>query len=228
MAWLLASCRPSRPFVLAAIASVVACLAASTVAARDYGQLGPTSPVIEPDLLAAIEARLLAAQASGKIAAMNKTLASRTEAKVKRPHAVEGLTATTTTRSWTYDPTITVGSDIFDTRGNLIIAKGRKVNPLDTVGLRQSLVFIDSDDTAQLRWAIKSTTILNAKLILTSGSPFAVMKAEQRRVFFDQGGKLTAKFGILHTPAVVEQAGRVLKITELVPPRMPAHREAAS
>lgn len=212
------------PFLLlratAALVTVLACLPASTVAARDYGQLGPTSPVIEPDLLTAIEARLMAAQASGKVASMNKALAARTEAKVKRPPPVPGLSVTIETRTWTFDPTITVGSDIFDNRGNLIIAKGRKVNPLDTVGLRQSLVFIDSDDVAQLRWAIKSTTELNAKLILTSGSPFAVMKAEQRRVYFDQGGKLTSKFGIRHTPAVVEQAGRVLKITELVPPRV--------
>lgn len=217
---------PRRSAVVAG--AMIACLGASTVAARDYGQLGPTSPVIEPDLLAAIEARLMAAQASGKIAAMNKTLAAHTEAKVKRPPTVPGISVTTTARTWTYDPTITVGEDIFDHRGNLIIAKGRKVNPLDTVGLRQSLVFLDADDPTQLRWAVRSTTALNAKLILTNGSPFTVMKAEQRRVYFDQGGKLTSKFGILHTPAVVEQAGRVLKITELVPPRTASRREAAS
>ena len=74
---------------------------------------------------------------------------------------------------------------------------------------------------------MKSTTQLNAKLILTSGSPFALMKARQRRFFFDQGGKLTAKFGIRHTPAVVEQAGRVLKVTELVPPVL-SRKESAS
>lgn len=225
MARLLSARRPSRARCL--VVGAVTCLAASTVAARDYGQLGSTTPVIEPDLLAAIEARLLAAQESGKIAAMNRTLAARTEAKVKRPPAVPGISAATTTRTWTYDPTITVGSDIFDHR-DLIIAKGRKVNPLDTVGLRQSLVFLDADDPAQLRWAVKSTTALNAKLILTSGSPFAVMKAEQRRVFFDQGGKLTSKFGIVHTPAVVEQAGRLLKITELVPPRVSSQRGGPS
>ena len=209
-----------------ALVGALSCLGPSTLSARDYGQLGATTPVIEPDLLAAIEARLLAAKASGKIDAMNRQLAARTEAKVKRPPPVAGITPTTAQRSWIYDPTITVGADIRDHKGNLIIPAGRKVNPLDTVGLRQSLVFIDSDDTAQLRWAIKSTTALNAKLILTKGSPFAVMKAEQRRVYFDQDGKLTAKFGIRHTPAVVEQAGRVLKVTELVPPREPRRQNA--
>ena len=187
--------------------------------AKDYGQLGATTPVIEPDLLAAIEARLLAVQGSGEMDAMNRALAARTAAKVKRPPPVEGLSVATTMRSWTYDPTITVGSDIFDHQGHLIIPVGRKINPLDTVGLRQSLVFLDADDAPELRWAVAKTTPLNAKLILTKGSPFDVMKVEQRRVFFDQGGKLTAKFGIRHVPAVVEQAGRVLKVTEVALPR---------
>jgi len=198
--------------------AVAALALSSPVLARDYGQLGPTMRVIEPDLLAAIEQRLLAAKASGRLDAMQKQLVTRTTEKVKRPPPVAGITAAKDLRSWTYDPTITVASDIFDHKGNLIIPAGRKVNPLDTVGLRQSLVFLDGDRPDQVAWAMKSTTQLNAKLILTSGSPFALMKARQRRFFFDQGGKLTAKFGIRHTPAVVEQAGRVLKITELVPP----------
>lgn len=198
--------------------AIAALTLASPLLAKDYGQLGPASPVIEPDLLTAIEQRLLAAKASGRLDAMQKQLVTRTTEKVKRPPPVLGITSAKAERSWTYDPTITVASDIFDHKGNLIIPAGRKVNPLDTVGLRQSLVFLDGDRPEQVAWAMKSTTQLNAKLILTSGSPFALMKAQQRRFFFDQGGKLTAKFGIRHTPAVVEQAGRVLKVTELVPP----------
>ena len=218
---------PSFLRALAVLTAVTVAAASAPAAAKDYGQLGATTPVIEPDLLAAIEARLLAVQASGKMAAMQKALAARTEAKVKRPPAVAGLSATTEPRSWSYDPTITVGSDIRDHQGHLIIPAGRRVNPLDTVGLRQSLVFINSDDTPQLRWAMASTTVLNAKIILVGGSPFEVMKVEQRRVYFDQDGKLTAKFGIRHTPAVVEQAGRLLKVTELVPPRT-VRRQGAS
>jgi conjugal transfer pilus assembly protein TraW len=165
-----------------------------------------------------IEAKLRAAEASGKIAAMNKDLAKRTTAKVKRPPPVAGIVTATAPRSWTYDPTITVGDDIRDNKGTLIIPRGRRINPLDTVGLRQSLVFLNGDDPAQVAWALKSTTQLNAKLILIAGSPFDQMKAAQRRFYFDQGGELTAKFGIRAVPAVVEQAGRVLKVTEVVVP----------
>lgn len=196
-------------------ATVLLSLAAPGLA-RDYGQQGTVSPVLEPDLLAVIEARLHAAQASGKIAAMNRELAARTTERVKRPAPVLGITTAKVPRSWDYDPTITVAADIRDHQGDLIIPAGRRINPLDTVPLRQSLVFLDGDDPAQMAWALKATTQLNAKLILTSGSPFEAMKAGQRRFFFDQGGKLTAKFGIVHVPAVVEQAGRVLKVSELV------------
>ena len=65
---------------------------------------------------------------------------------------------------------------------------GTRVNPLDTVPLRQRLVFLDGDDPAQVAWAMGRTTALNAKLILVRGSPFALMKAEQRRFYFDQSG----------------------------------------
>ena len=197
------------------VAMLLAAGVPAATPARDYGQLGPTTPVIEPDLLAMIEAKLKAAAASGRIAAMQKDLVRRTTAKVRRPPPVTGIGHTVQRRTWTYDPTITVADDIHDHKGRLIIPAGRRLNPLDTVGLRQSLVFVDGDDAAQVAWAMRSTTIRNAKLILVSGSPFDLMKAQQRRFFFDQGGRLTGRFGIRRVPAVVEQAGRVLKVTEL-------------
>jgi|JI8StandDraft_2_1071088.scaffolds.fasta_scaffold22935_3 conjugal transfer pilus assembly protein TraW len=201
--------------------SAFLCLAAlaGPAAARDYGQLGTVYPVMEPDLLTQIEQRLKTAEASGKIALMQQELVRRTKARVMRPRPVSGLTRAVKARSWAYDPTITVEQDIRDDKGRVIAAKGQKINPLDHVPLRQSLVFLDGDDPAQVAWALRSTTQVNAKLILTNGSPFERMKSAQRRFFFDQEGKLTAKFGIRAVPAVVEADGRVLKVSEVpVPP----------
>ena len=46
------------------------------------------------------------------------------------------------------------------------------------------------------------------------------MKARQRRFYFDQGGKLTQKFGIRAVPAWVRQNGRMLEVSEItLPPR---------
>jgi conjugal transfer pilus assembly protein TraW len=193
---------------------------ASPVLARDYGQNGPLFPVVETDLLLAIERRLRSMEVSGEIDAFNRRLADRTAERVKRPPAVEGLSTASQTRSWDFDPSITLDQDIRDQKGRVLFARGTTVNPLDTVGMRRSLVFLDGDDPVQVAWALRSTTAENAHLILTSGNVFDRMKAGQRRFFFDQGGQLTRRFSIRHVPAVVQQEGRTLRVTELGPDRL--------
>jgi conjugal transfer pilus assembly protein TraW len=195
----------------------VACLAAAAPAlARDYGQQGALFPVVEADLLSVIQKRLTAMQASGEIDRANRQLAERTAVQVRRPAPVSGIGHAAEERRWTFDPTITVNADLRDGRGRVVVAAGTRVNPLDTVPLRQRLVFLDGDDEGQVAWAMGAPTALNAKLILVSGSPFALMKAEQRRFYFDQKGTLTRHFGIRAVPAVVEQQGRTLAVSELV------------
>lgn len=191
-------------------------LMSAAAPARDYGQQGTTFPVIEADLLSVIHQRLTGMQASGEIDRANRALAARTAERVRRPAPVAGITAANEPRSWSFDPTITVADDLRDARGRLVVARGTRVNPLDTVPLRQRLVFIDGDDQNQVAWAMARTTALDAKVILVGGSPFALMKAEQRRFYFDQSGTLTTKLGIHAVPAVVEQRGRVLAVRELV------------
>src|SRR3546814_21118869 len=75
------------------------------------------------------------------------------------------------------------------------------------------LLFLDGDDQDQLTWALKQDA--NAKLILVKGAPLELMTARQRRFYFDQGGKLTERFGIRSVPARVRTQGRVLEIREL-------------
>ena len=191
-------------------------LSASPAPARDYGQQGAVFPVIEADLLTVIRNKLTHMQASGATDRANRALGQRTAARVRRPAPVAGIATAVEPRAWTVDPTITVRQDLRDTKGRVIVTAGSRVNPLDTVPLRQRLVFLDGDDPAQVAWATSRTTALNAKLILVKGSPFALMKAEQRRFFFDQSGTLTRHLGIRAVPAVVEQQGRTLSIRELV------------
>ena len=188
-------------------------------AAKDYGQHGAVFPVIEEDLLSTIQSKLVAMQASGALDRANHQLAARTEARVRRPPRLAAIAAATETRRWTYDPTITVEKDLRDTAGRVVVRAGTRVNPLDTVPLRQRLVFLDGDDAAQVAWARTHTTALDAKLILVGGSPFDLMKTEQRRFYFDQAGTLTRHFGIQAVPALVEQTGRMLRVTEFLIPR---------
>ena len=202
---------------------LAACLIAVPAHARDYGQQGALFPITEPDLLEQIQHKLMALQASGATAKLNEDLKKRTIAKVNRPARVSGLDVATTIRSWAFDPTISVAEDIRDDKGRMIMAAGTRVNPLDTVPLRQTLVFLDGDDPAQLDWVTTNFQANSAKLILVNGAPLQLMRGKQRRFFFDQGGKLVRHFNIKAVPATVKQQGRLLLITEH--PVIPARRK---
>nr|WP_066560101.1 type-F conjugative transfer system protein TraW [Croceicoccus bisphenolivorans] len=203
------------PIALAGLA------AASPTTARDYGQQGTVWAIAEPDLLTQIHARLAALEASGETKRLNERLKQRTIAHVNRPTAVAGLTRAETPRTWLFDPTIAVGENITDDKGRVIIAAGTRVNPLDSVPLRQALIFLDGDDPEQLAWATKTYASTKAKLILVAGAPLELMKARQRRFWFDQEGKLVRRFGIRAVPAVVEQQGRKLQVREHALPSKP-------
>jgi conjugal transfer pilus assembly protein TraW len=200
-----------------ALLSVTAFLASPTRSvARDYGQAAQAFPVIEPDLLSTIEARLKRAEATGELAQTNEMFAKRVEAKVRRPTPVAGMSPAITAREWDYDPSVRLERDIHDQKGNLIASAGQTINPLDFVTIKQALVFIDGDDAGQLAWATSHYTDLNAKIIFVRGSPLEEMTNRKRRFYFDQAGKLTSRFGIEHTPAVVRQNGRAMRVTEQV------------
>ena len=186
---------------------------ASPAAAKDYGQVGTVFPLLEPDMLRVIELKLKTLQANGQLDAMNQRLRTRTEAKVRRPDPVAGIELATRARTWLFDPSIVIDHDIRDHKGNLISAAGTRVNPLDYVVVTTPLVFIDGDDGAQIAWALKRFDA-KARLIMVKGAPLEAMTRHQRRFYFDQAGRLTAKFGITRVPAVVEQAGRAMRITE--------------
>lgn len=185
--------------------------------ARDYGQQGTVFPVIERDLLQQIHARLIAMEQSGETARLNEELKGRTVARVERPEPVAGLVRAEAARRWSFDPTITLETDIRGAKGELIHARGTRVNPLDSVVLRADLLFFDGDDPDQLAWALRQSP--GAKLILVRGAPLELMKARQRRFYFDQGGKLSAHFAIRAVPARVRQQGRLLEVSEIVLPQ---------
>lgn len=207
---------PQRALVLAtSLALLGGALKIPTLSAADHGQLGETFPIIETDLLSSIETRLHSLEASGEIGRLQNLMQEQAERSVRRPHPVEGLSPASETREWRFDPSITLQDDIADGKGNLIAARGTRINPLDMVQMRQALVFVDGDNAEELAWAARTWPEPSAKIVFVAGSPFDAMKPWQRRFYFDQGGKLTGHFGIRHTPAVVRADGAALKISEI-------------
>ncbi|MBB3350020.1 type-F conjugative transfer system protein TraW [Sphingomonas sp. BK069] len=198
-----------------AIVALLSISLTSATRARDHGVVGQVFPIVEPDLLATIEAKLQRLQAEGEIDRMNAAFAKRTEARVRRPKPVAGITPASEARTWAYDPTITIERDVQDPKGNYIARRGQTVNPLDFTAVSQALVFVDGDNDAEMAWATTTYSDLKAKIILVSGSPIDEMTQRQRRFYFDQEGRLTGKLGIRHTPAVAVQDGRVMKLSEI-------------
>lgn len=178
--------------------------------------MGESYPIIETDLLLAIEQRLRHMEANGQFAALNEQMKTKAIARVKRPQPVAGLSSAISKRSWLHDPSVVVENDIKDTKGNLIALAGQRVNPMLFVRLSQDLVFVDGENRSEIEWATRNYSNLKSKIIFVSGSPFEEMKGYQRRFFFDQGGQLVEKFGIRHTPASVTTEGELLRITEHV------------
>lgn len=206
-----------------AAATLLACAAvalASTTSchARDLGVIGPVYPIAEPSLLEVIQAKLREMQASGGLERLQRESQARMRREVEQPSPVAGISKATRARSFHVDPSIEVPYPITDADGRVIVAPGTKVNPLDTVSLSRSLLFIDARDQAQLERAqqLILTHQGQLKLILTGGSYLDLMRRWNRPVFYDQQGRLTTQLGIRHVPALVSQDGKRLRIDELL------------
>lgn len=173
---------------------------------KDFGVQGALFEIVEEDFVTMIEAKaqkmdIHALQTSWKKHAEHWT-----------PHPVAGLKATTTPRTFTFDPTYTVPTSWSDHEGRVFAPRGMKVNPLKIVPFKGQLVFVQGDSSAQMTW-VKELP-LSTKVILVSGSPLVLMKETGRTVYFDQGGVLTRRLGITQVPALVHQEGYRLRVEE--------------
>ena len=198
----------------AAAMLLAAALAALPVAAsaEDLGVRGATWPVVEPDLLAQVEARLLEMQRSGELARIERDARTRARLRIEEPEPVPGIAPAREARSRRFDPAIVVERDIRLPDGTLIAAAGTRVNPLARHALARDLLFVDGRREAEVAWALEHAK--PAKIVLLAGRPLDLARTHGRPFFFDQGGRLAARFGLRFTPVLVEQAGTQLRISE--------------
>lgn len=189
--------------------------------AKDLGVHGVIHPIEEEDPIALIQNKLKKMEEKGELQKHNLHIQKRTKESVERPSPVEGISKTTKSRLFTYDPTFTVQKDIKDHLGRIIHPKGAKINPLEMVSMTEELVFIDGDDPEQKSWAFDRIEKSEAsdqspeishqkerriKLVLVKGPPLALSEELGIPVYFDQGGVLVKKLGINHVPAIVGQS----------------------
>ena len=204
--------RPSRR-LLAASALLTAVLSVTPASAADLGVRGATWPVAEPDLLEQIEARLLDMQRSGELARIEAEARARARSRLEEPEPVPGIAPARERRSRLFDPAIVVERDIRSPDGTLVAAAGARVNPLGSHALTRDLLFIDGRRDAEIAWALAHDR--PAKIVLLAGRPLELSRRHGRAFFFDQGGRLAARFALAATPARVSAEGARLRIDEI-------------
>ena len=213
--------RRAFPAMLAA-ALVLAAALPGDGSAKDLGVRGATWAIAEPDLLAQIEARLLELDRSGALARFEAEARRRARLSLEEPDPAPAIAPATEPRSRLFDPAVTVARDIRTAEGVVIAAAGTRVNPLERTILTRDLLFVDGRREAEIAWALAHDR--PAKIVLLAGRPLELMRRHGRAFYFDQGGRLAARFGLRFTPSVVEQAGSRLRITEVpiqsLPPRL--------
>lgn len=200
---------------LTCLALTLAVLSAGTEA-KDLGTWGNVFEPAEQDMLVFIQNRLSAMEESGEMDRLKNEAIERVKRNAVRPPPVAGLTPAITYRTFSYDPTFTVNETITDMQGNIIARRGDRVNPFDKVPYNQTLFFIDGDNRDQVAWLKPQLDNAgNFKIILVNGNIKEASDALDERIYFDQAGVLTTKFGFEHTPVRVTRDDQVLKIEEI-------------
>jgi conjugal transfer pilus assembly protein TraW len=193
------------------------CLIASH--ARADEALGPVYPIAEEAADAAIVRLLKEREVKGELKKLEREAIARSLNSAKHPKSVDNIRRAQRVARFTIDATLTYPSDVIDPTGKLIAKAGTTVNPLAIQPLTQRLVFFDGNDPEQVT-AIKNLIERSTKTvrpILIAGSWYALAKRWKQTVYFDQQGLLSGRFGVTEVPAIVEQIGEQLVLTQLPP-----------
>lgn len=185
------------------------------VYAEDLGVQGKTYEIAEPDMIAWIKSKAQNMMNNGEWDQLQKKTIANVKEQIYHPQPVPGITDGVETRTWYYTPIVDVNHDIKDPKG-YVIAKAGRYNALRYKPMDVQMVFIDGDNTKQVKWALQRNdeSDIRTKIILTKGSYMDLDKEHKVWFYYDQNGRYTQKLNIKHVPALVKQDGLQLKITE--------------
>lgn len=178
----------------------------------DFGRIGATYEIAEPDLIEFLKGQLQEKMDSGEIQKEHEAMTERGKRYARRPPGVK-LPATEKYAAVQLDPVYTTESDILDAEGNVLYAAGTKVHPLKIIPFQRVLCFIDGDEPQQVQWARRFCTEGHDKrIVLTNGDIEETWPVIGKRIYFDQYAWLTNSLGIVQVPAVVRQSGEFLYV----------------
>lgn len=208
--------------------------------AKDFGARGHVYQIIEQPFLQMIDQGLQKVDMKKEQEKMTAIAKDR----VSNPAPISSIVPAQTNRTFYFDPTYILDKDAVLHCGQILHKAGTKVNPLEHMTLNRRLFFIDSRQLSQIKWlkgqlsksqvAVNKVGVNNKaspgeqnraieaiedRIILVGGSVFKLKeelgKEHEDKVYFDQHGELTTRFGIRASPAIVQQDGLMLKVEEI-------------
>ena len=209
--------RCTRILILSGLAAGFLAFAPPPAAARNFGTYGTVFPIIEPDFLEEIMARLRAMEADGDLAQMERDMQARTREYLERPTSILDLPPAEDYRAYHFDPSITLDRDLADHNGTVFASAGTRVNPLAFSGFSKRIVVIDGDAEDQVAFALSEGDELDTLIVIARGAPLDLMRRHGRRFWFDQDGVIVNRFGLEHLPSVITRADPMLLIEEIPP-----------
>ncbi len=174
---------------------------------KDYGKYGNTYPVEEDDLLQLIQTRIKLPEYQNKM----KKMLSKIGKNIYNLNKYDGYFSKAEEDTTYYiNPELVLEEDIVDHKGNVLFSKGTVFNPADYVPLTGKYIFIDGKDNDQVLYALAGDF---RKIILTSGDLLELSKKHRHRFYFINDS-LIERFQIKRVPSILEQEGRLLRVSE--------------
>ena len=193
------------------------------VLANDLGKLGSTFKIEEEAFTLMMKRKLAEIDMEAEREKMQKIAID----KVENPTPVIGITGAGENRTFYFDPTYTLDEDAVLPCGKILHKAGTTVNPLEHMDLNRRLFFVDSREANQVEWLQEQLNNplpeqkepVEDLIILVGGSVFKLKELlgqkHEDKVYFDQSGELTTRFGIKHSPAIAVQEELKIRIDEI-------------
>lgn len=173
----------------------------------DHGKLGHTYPITEESFLDLI---------ARKQPEIERKLKQRIEVKKKEMYVLKKhdgrYEKAREDRTYYIDPTWVAPEDVLDHEGKVVIPKGSRHNPAEYVQLGSHII-IDGNDPAQVRMALSGGY---RTMMIISGDLSKLITKHRKRFWFAPDEVLD-KFRIRRVPAIIEQEGKLVRITEKKP-----------
>jgi type-F conjugative transfer system protein TraW len=213
------------------LAILMSLILATTLTAKDLGVYAQTYPIAEMDIIKLIYLKLNQKKENGELKKLEEDFKSNVKKQVLNPVGINLLT-TNTPHIYSYTPSTTIQKDIYTPDGVLLYPKGFKVNPLDIDSYPKSirkdiipivyttqLIFINAQDNRQVNWLNKKLKQLDKKgltykIILLDGNIKEAFSYFNKRIYFDQGGKIVNRMGIKHVPTIAYQKNNHFNLQE--------------